>query len=86
MAVRDYEISPASEQLALDKIITGLAGDLEALRAGQISINDAMARAALAKQVFNGVRLYLNASRMLSDAAKPVEPVVLQPQGETDVG
>lgn len=85
MAARDYEISPASEQLSLDKIINGLAGDLEALRAGQISINDAMARAALAKQVFNGVRLYLNASRMLSDAAKPIEPVALQPKDTPDV-
>ena len=48
-----------------------LAGDLRELREGKISVNDAIARAHLAKQIFNGFRIYLNASKMLADNAKP---------------
>lgn len=72
MAARDYESSPVSETLGLDKIITGLASDLEQLRAGTISVQDAIARSMLAKQIFNGVRLYLNGTKMLSDIARKV--------------
>jgi len=32
-----------------------------------------MARATLAKQMFNGVRLYMNGMKMLADAAKPTK-------------
>jgi hypothetical protein len=42
-------------------------------RKGDISVHDALARAALAKQIFNGARLYLQASKMLSDNAKPAK-------------
>lgn len=49
-----------------------MIGDLEDLRAGKISANDAIARSLLAKQIFNGVRIYLNGSNVLSQAAKPV--------------
>ncbi|GEL44284.1 hypothetical protein MEX01_48750 [Methylorubrum extorquens] len=73
MAARDYEVAPATERFSLDSIIAGLAGDLDALRQGKISVNDAIARSMLAKQIFNGVRLHLNAAKMLSDHAKPVE-------------
>ncbi|MCJ2085477.1 hypothetical protein MKK88_05640 [Methylobacterium sp. E-005] len=73
MAARDYEVAPVTESLQLDKIITGLAGDLEALRAGKISVNDAIARSLLAKQIFNGVRLYLNGTKMLADQAREVQ-------------
>ncbi len=75
MAARDYEIAPATDRFSLDSIIAGLAGDLDALRKGQISVNDAIARSMLAKQIFNGVRLHLNATKLLSDQAKPVEPI-----------
>jgi hypothetical protein len=68
---RDYESAPISEQLGLPQIIAGLVRDLDALRAGDISVNDAMARSMLAKQIFNGVRIYLNGAKMLSDEAKP---------------
>lgn len=58
--------------LGLPLIIDGLASDLQALRDGQISVNDAIARATLAKQIFNGVRLYLNGSAFLAtDIAEP---------------
>lgn len=75
MAARDYEIAPATERFSLDDVIAGLAGDLEALRKGQISVNDAIARSMLAKQIFNGVRLHLNATKLLSDQAKPVAAI-----------
>lgn len=73
MPSRDYEAAPASEMLSLVEVIKGLAGDLEALRAGKISKNDAIARSVVAKQIFNGVRLYLNGARYLSERARRVE-------------
>jgi len=71
MATRDYESAPVSEQLGLSSVITGLIGDLDALRAGKITVNDAVARSLLAKQIFNGVRIYLNGTKVLADNAKP---------------
>jgi len=72
MPPRDYESQPETESLGIDNVIRGLCGDLEALRKGEISTQDAMARSALAKQIFNGFRIYLNGSKLLADAAKPV--------------
>lgn len=72
MAARDYESAPASETLGLVDIIRGLAGDLDALRAGKITVQDAVARSMLAKQIFNGVRIYLNGTKLLSEQARPV--------------
>lgn len=69
MAERDYITAPVSEQLGIPNIIAGLVSDLDELRAGKISVNDAMARSMLAKQIFNGVRIYLNGTKMLADAA-----------------
>lgn len=69
MAERDYTAAPVSDQLGIPRIISGLVADLDELRAGKISVNDAMARSMLAKQIFNGVRIYLNGTKMLSDAA-----------------
>lgn len=66
MAARDYESAPVSETLNLDDVIRGLCNDLVQLRAGKIGVNDAIARSLLAKQIFNGVRLYLSASKMLT--------------------
>ncbi len=70
---RDYDSSPADAQLGLRDIILGLSGDLQDLREGKISPADALARAALAKQVFNGVRLYLAGSAYLEKNAKDVK-------------
>lgn len=72
MTQRDYESAPVSEHLGLVDVIKGLAHDLEELRAGRISTNDAIARSMLAKQIFNGVRLYLNGTKLLSDGAKRI--------------
>lgn len=75
MAARDYDSAPVSDRLNLEDIINGLAGDLRALRAGEITVNDAQARAILAKQIFNGVRIYINGMALLSGQAKKVEEI-----------
>lgn len=72
MAARDYEVSPVTERLDLDNVIRGLSSDLELLRAGKISVNDAIARSLLAKQIFNGVRIYLSATKLLASNAAQV--------------
>lgn len=71
---RDYETAPVAERLGLEVLIRKLSGDLDSLRNGEITVQDAMARAALAKQVFNGVRLYLNGMKVISEAAMDVTP------------
>lgn len=42
------------------------------MRDGKISPNEALARAALAKQMFNGVRLYMQAVKTIEAAARDV--------------
>lgn len=74
MASRDYTSAPVSEQLGLPNVIAGLVADLDELRAGKISVNDAIARSMLAKQIFNGVRIYLNGTKLLSDNARALPP------------
>ena len=61
MPERDYKSTPVSDALGIRGVIDGLATDLQDLRAGRISPVDAMARAHLAKQFFNGARLVLMA-------------------------
>jgi hypothetical protein len=78
MAERDYETAPVSERLDLDNIIKGLCDDLAPLRAGKIGVNDAIARSLLAKQIFNGVRIYLTASKLLTGNAAPAEAKMLE--------
>lgn len=65
--------SPIGDKFSLDSVIDGLAKDLAALRAGQISLDDARIRAEMAKQIFNGVRLVINGRRMLEKTAKLAE-------------
>ena len=59
MPERDYKSTPVADALGLRDIIRDLAADLADLRAGAITVNDALARAALAKQIWNGVRIYM---------------------------
>lgn len=66
------EASPLSERFSLDGIIAGLAGDLEAVRAGRMSVDAARAQAELAKQLFNGIRLVVTAQRVLEQRAKEI--------------
>ena len=66
------ELTDTADRYSLDSIVKGIADDLIALREGRISIKDAQARALLAKQYMNGVRLVMNARRSLESSAKPV--------------
>ena len=77
MAKRDYVSSPVSDRLGLQDIILGLADDLSAMRAGKISPQDGIARATVAKQLFNGVRLYLQAIKTLEMSASVSNPPAL---------
>lgn len=65
------EASPLGERFNLDSVINGLACDLDELRAGKISVDDARVRAELAKQIMNGVRLVVNAQKYLEGRALP---------------
>ena len=77
MAERDYTATPVSDSLGLRQVIRGLSDDLVELRNKQISPNDALARAALAKQIFNGVRLYVQATRVMERAS--INPALIDP-------
>lgn len=57
--------TPIADALGLREIIRDLIADLADLRAGSITVNDALARAALAKQIWNGVRLYMTTNRAI---------------------
>lgn len=72
MAERDYVSTPVSDDLKLKEIIGGLAQDLSDLRSGIISPAEAHARAAMAKQIWNGARIYLQAIKTIEGHAKPV--------------
>lgn len=78
MPPRDYSSAPVAESLGLRDVILGLAGDLRGMRDGTVSAQDAIARAAVARQLFNGVRLYLQAARSLELAAKDIGPAALE--------
>ncbi|WP_290494440.1 hypothetical protein [Hyphomonas sp. UBA4494] len=75
MPQRDYDSTPVSDELGLQDVIKGLAADIQGLRDGKVSIQDAHARAALAKQLFNGCRIYLQAVKTIEAAAKRIEQV-----------
>lgn len=72
MAERDYVSTPVADDLGLRGVIQGLANDLQDLRAGKISPHEALARAALAKQLWNGCRVYLQAVKTMEGAARSV--------------
>lgn len=73
MAERDYVSTPVADDLNLRDVITGLASDLKQMRAGEISPQEGLARAAVAKQLFNGVRLYLQAVKTIEATAKQLQ-------------
>lgn len=81
MPARDYESAPVTKELGLDTVIRSLVDDLNELRAGKITVNDAIARSMLAKQIFNGVRIYMNGTKMLADSAKDVSPTLPKAEG-----
>ena len=69
MTERDYRSTPVSDALGIRGVIDGLATDLQDLRDGRISPVDAIARAQLAKQFFNGARLVLLAMKEIQPPA-----------------
>lgn len=68
------DTSPLNARFALESIIDGLACDLAELRQKKISVNDALARAALAKQIMNGVRLFVVARKSWEQDMQPLPP------------
>lgn len=66
------DTAPLADKFSLDDVISGLASDLVALREGRISAKDAKVRADMAKQIFNGVRLVVSASKFMEQRAKSV--------------
>ena len=72
MGERDYVSTPVADSLGLRDVILGLVGDLRDMRARKISPAEGLARAAIAKQICNGVRLYLDASRQLERQARQI--------------
>lgn len=73
MPERDYASTPVSDDLNLRDTIVGLTTDLKDLRDGKISPADAHARAALAKQIWNGARIYLQAIKTMEARAKTAD-------------
>ena len=84
MPPRDYDTAPVADSLDLAGVIRGLAADLEAMRANTISPAEGLARAAVAKQLFNGVRLYLQAMHMLERQARPTDGPALAPAAKKE--
>jgi type III secretory pathway component EscV len=66
------KVGALSERFSLDGLIMGIINDLDDLRNGKISVKDAQARAELAKQAMNGVRLVINAQKFIENQAIPV--------------
>ena len=60
-----------AERLDLATLIAGLIGDLKSLRAGQISVREAHARAELARQILRGVHYVVTAQKYLEGRALP---------------
>lgn len=67
------------ERFSLDEVVAGLAFDLQELRAGRITVAQAQARAELAKQIMNGVRLVINTQKYLEDRARLIAPPETNP-------
>lgn len=64
-ATAHADAAPLSDRFNLESVVLGLVSDLAELRGGRISVEDARARAELAKQVMNGVRMVINAQKFL---------------------
>ncbi len=78
---RDYKSTPVSDALGIRGVIDGLATDLQELRDGKISPVEAMARAHLAKQFFNGARLVLLAMKEIQPPTPPKDIIRIDAGG-----
>lgn len=70
------------QSLSIETVIAGLASDLESLRQGKISVQQAQAAANLGKQVFNGMKLVVSARKLLSSKAQTVQQNDGEPEPE----
>lgn len=64
------ETADIGTEFDIPSVIRGLHQDLLDLRSGRITAKDAQVRAELAKQMFNGLRLVVQAQKFLSGKAK----------------
>jgi hypothetical protein len=70
----NIDSAPLTERFDLLAFTDHLIMDLAALRAGKISVRDAMARAEIAKQILRSVGYVITAQKYLLDSAKPANP------------
>lgn len=70
---RDSDVGPLTQRFNLMQFTDSLIADLEALRAGKISVRDANARALLAKHILRSVHYVVLAQKFLSDSATQIE-------------
>lgn len=76
------DATPLTEGFGLDAVMIGLSNDLNELRAGKISVDEARARAELSKQFMNGLRLYIKARQFLEREAKAVNQIGDRKRGQ----
>lgn len=69
------DVHPLDGLISYRDFISGLVGDLVALRKDEITIAQARARADLAKQVVRAIAVGLDAQRLLMDSAKTVNEI-----------
>tara|TARA_R110002167_G_scaffold42512_4_gene129110 strand:- start:1165 stop:1398 length:234 start_codon:yes stop_codon:yes gene_type:complete len=68
--------SSLSDDLGIEGVVLGIARDLSELRNGKISVQDAHARAELAKQYMNGIRMIVNAQKFLLERSRHIGKAV----------
>ena len=71
----DLAQGPLSERFNLMSFTDDLISDLKALRAGQITVRDARARAELARQVLRAVHYVVTAQKFLAEQAKQIPAI-----------
>ena len=69
--MQESEFSDLGTALDLRQFTLGIINDLERLRAGQISVPDARARADLAKQALRAIGYIITAEKMIEQRALP---------------
>lgn len=84
MANANADVGPLTERFDLMKFTDGLIGDLQRLRNGEISVQDARARAELARQVLRSVALVVTAQKFLADHARDGRPARKSIKGTED--
>lgn len=73
-AKKNVPAGPMTQRFDLMMFTDSLISDLAELRAGKISVREALARAELAKQVLRSVGLVVAAQKFLESNAKQLSP------------